>query len=46
MYCSIYIYAIYKFCGDMESANACYVEMKEIETGKLKYNYEKSMVCS
>ncbi len=34
-------YAIYKFCGDMESANACYVEMKEIETRKLKHDHEQ-----
>jgi hypothetical protein len=30
---------IYKDRGDLESANACYVELKRVETGELKHIY-------
>ena len=31
---------IYKVRGDIESANACYIEMKDLETKRKKYVYE------
>jgi hypothetical protein len=34
-------YNFYKFRGDIESANAVYVEMKDIQTRRLKYLYEQ-----
>ncbi len=33
------IYEIYKFRGDIESANACYSEMKDVQTRRLNYIY-------
>jgi uncharacterized protein YjbI with pentapeptide repeats len=33
-------FSVYKNKGDLESANACYVEMKDVETRRLKYLYE------
>ncbi|MCH8317941.1 MAG: two pore domain potassium channel family protein, partial [Bacteroidetes bacterium] len=35
-------FKIYRERGDIESANACFVEMKDIDTRRLKYNYEQS----
>ena len=37
-------FRIYKERGDLESANSCYIDMKDIHTNKLKYNY-KSNPC-
>ncbi len=34
------LYTIYTTRGDLESANACYAEMKEIQRRRLKYIYE------
>ncbi|MGB1318359.1 MAG: hypothetical protein ACPG5W_09140, partial [Flavobacteriales bacterium] len=34
------LFNTYKYRGDRESANACYIEMKDIETRKMKYDYE------
>ena len=33
-------FIMYKESGDLKSANACYVEMKDLETQRLKYLYE------
>lgn len=33
-------FEIYKFRGDIESANACYAEMKDIQTRRLGYLYK------
>ncbi|MGB0807286.1 MAG: potassium channel family protein [Salibacteraceae bacterium] len=35
------LYAIYKTQGDIESANACYADIKEFETRRWKYLYQK-----
>ena len=35
-------YSMYKTRGDRESANACYVQMKDIETRMLKYLYDQT----
>ncbi|MGB1004646.1 MAG: ion channel [Salibacteraceae bacterium] len=35
------LYAIYKTQGDMESANACYADIKEFETKRWKYLYQQ-----
>lgn len=35
------LYQLYKIRGDLESANAAYVEMKEVQTRHLKFLYEK-----
>ncbi|MDH5381873.1 MAG: hypothetical protein OEW75_13530 [Cyclobacteriaceae bacterium] len=34
------LYTIYNTRGDLESANACYAEMKEIQRRRLKYIYQ------
>ncbi|MDG1841420.1 MAG: potassium channel family protein [Crocinitomicaceae bacterium] len=34
-------FKMYKDRGDMESANACYIEMKDLETRMLQYKYKK-----
>ncbi len=41
---SIYMkfYSMYKTRGDRQSANACYVEMKDIETRRFKYRYAQT----
>ncbi|PCJ23151.1 MAG: hypothetical protein COA97_12225 [Flavobacteriales bacterium] len=36
----IKFFSTFKTRGDLESANACYVEMKDVETRRLKYLYE------
>lgn len=36
------LYNSYKARGDKESANACYIEKKHIETRKLRYEYEQN----
>jgi len=33
-------FTMYKGSGDLKSANACYIEMKDLETRRLKYLYE------
>jgi len=35
-------FKIYRERGDLESANTCFVEMKDLDTRRLKYNYERS----
>jgi hypothetical protein len=35
------LYNSYKARGDVESANACYVEMKELDRSRLRYRYQK-----
>lgn len=35
-------YSMYRTQGDMESANACYKQMKDMETGKYHHLYEKN----
>ena len=35
------MYSIYNSRGDLESANACYAEMKEIQRRRLKFIYDK-----
>ena len=35
-------YSMYKTRGDMESANGCYVEMKDIETRRLKFLHKQN----
>ncbi|MBW8050811.1 MAG: two pore domain potassium channel family protein [Cytophagales bacterium] len=35
-------FKIYRERGDIESANACFIEMKDLDTRRLKYNYEQS----
>ncbi|MFB6307097.1 MAG: hypothetical protein ABEH43_08955, partial [Flavobacteriales bacterium] len=37
-----YIYKSSKVRGDRESANACYIEKKHIETRKLRYEYDRN----
>lgn len=34
------LFNTYKYRGDRESANACYIEMKDLETRKLKFVFE------
>ena len=33
-------FSVFKNKGDLKSANACYAEMKDVETRRLKYLYE------
>lgn len=35
-------FSMYKTRGDMESANGCYIEMKDIETRRLKFLYKQN----
>lgn len=34
------LFQIYKTRGDLESANGCYIEMKDVQTRRLKYIYQ------
>lgn len=36
------LYTIFRQRGDTESANQCYAEMKDIQTGRLKYLYNEA----
>lgn len=35
-------YSMYRTAGDMVSANACYIQMKDMETTKYRYLYQQS----
>lgn len=35
------LYSVFKAEGDIISANACYAEMKDLETRRLRYNYNQ-----